>query len=619
MIDKDLIDQAQKEGGEYLNRLCELIRDRLHTYICRTVLDEHLAEDIVQETITEMFHSIHNLQNLDCFWPWLRGVAFNKVRQHFQREKRQQAILQPDVAYRYMQKNRKNEPEKDPGSLMRNDLKHVMMLAMKNIPPKYRAVLNLRCFENMDYSEISNLLDCSEVSSRVLFYRAKKALQKQLSKQGVQKNALLACLVLFASVTSKGKAANASVAISPAVLDVGVGPVVIAGLLSLKGAVTLSLAGVMSVGLFYAGTGQRNAAVTADSAPLDKVYAASDQPNDFDESWYYFPEGREGPVLQWHSTGSLTSQRRSVQWLQNDQGNYLFENGKAMTHNFRLWQGDLSVTRLPVDSPALLAFLEKLEGNASEDFEPVLDVQNDLLIVYRKDAEGATNRAIMHVEQAMNEIYFKYGRAMGEEIVDLRDAAHKQGWTYFTLTGHLGSLAVSGCGSMPLTYLAYQENPYWLKIKLGTAVWITDGPSGATRLSAQGHALTYPAGHFFQGLARPWMGLHTIDTIRRDAAERQILFSTQKQGSGAIVKVALAWEANGDSYTAEYDIDMAGDRIARINVACKNRWKGQLQFDYPFELDRSTPVYDPPSTRSRNRSLDSKNGLLITELAARAR
>jgi RNA polymerase sigma-70 factor (ECF subfamily) len=614
LIEKDLVDQARRTGGESLNRLCELTRDRLHTYVRRTTLDEQLVDDIVQETYIEMFNCFHKLQNPDSFWPWLRGIAYNKLRQYYQSEKRQKAILQPEVATIYLEQNGSDLSHDGSGRLMSKDMKEIILAAMNGISPKQRAIINLRCFEAMAYKDVAGLLKCTELHARVLFYRAKKALQKQLQKRGIGKGAMLSSLMMFGALTSKGSAANATVAITPAVMKVGAAPVVVAGLLSLKGGIAVLLMLALGIGVFSYNSTANDGAAAIKSGQDAALLTAVERAGEFDESWYYFPEGRDGPVLQWHSKGRPTSKSRSVQWLQNDYGNYHFEDQRAMTHNFRLWRSDLAVTRLPTDSTALLSFLDEVEGTTSPLVETVHDDQDNLMIVCRKGDRGNLETSVMHIAQASNEMYFQYGRAMDAQIIDLRDAAHNRGWSYFTIDGHLGKVEVAGYGKVPLTYSAYPENPYWLKIRLDNAVWMTDSLTGATRVSAEGDGQTYPAGHFFQGISRPWMGLHTIDTIRRDAANRQIPYSTTKQENSVFVSVALEYDNNSMSYRVTYDVDMVNDRIAAIRIESDGVEYGHLRFDYPFELDRSLVVFDPPPMRTRKASILKGGKLLVSAL-----
>jgi hypothetical protein len=99
----------------------------------------------------------------------------------------------------------------------------------------------------------------------------------------------------------------------------------------------------------------------------------------------------------------------------------------------------------------------------------------------------------------------------------------------------------------------------------------------------------YEGGSFFKGLGRPWMGLHTIDTVRRDAAEKQVWFET-KRTSGNKVEVMLTH----DQAELVYTIDMETDVIEKITFSLNNSDKGELRFSYLQNIDNFGNEFTPP-------------------------
>ena len=91
---------------------------------------------------------------------------------------------------------------------------------MKRLKLKYRNILILRCFENLEYAQIATVMNCSELRSRVMFFRAKNSLRRQLAMQGFGKYYLLIALALFGIVTTSAKAAS-SATITASSLEVG--------------------------------------------------------------------------------------------------------------------------------------------------------------------------------------------------------------------------------------------------------------------------------------------------------------------------------------------------------------------------------------------------------------
>ena len=63
--------------------------------------------------------------------------------------------------------------------LLGKELKEIVITAMRDLRPKYREILALRCYDNLDYPEIAVVMDCSVFGARVMFGRAKKALKSR--------------------------------------------------------------------------------------------------------------------------------------------------------------------------------------------------------------------------------------------------------------------------------------------------------------------------------------------------------------------------------------------------------------------------------------------------------
>ena len=82
-----LVRQSQLGDKECLNRLVEVARERLRVYVYRLVLDEESTQDIVQESMLEMFKILGKLKKVEMFWSWLYGIALNKVHRHFREQR----------------------------------------------------------------------------------------------------------------------------------------------------------------------------------------------------------------------------------------------------------------------------------------------------------------------------------------------------------------------------------------------------------------------------------------------------------------------------------------------------------------------------------------------------
>jgi hypothetical protein len=109
---------------------------------------------------------------------------------------------------------------------------------MKKIPLRQRTVLTMRCYNDLTYDEIAQLIGCSETNARVSFFRAKNRIKSFLRKKGFRTNAyFLPALGLFGTVTSKSATSTtpAIVTVSQSTLNVGYFATLIATLTSKVG------------------------------------------------------------------------------------------------------------------------------------------------------------------------------------------------------------------------------------------------------------------------------------------------------------------------------------------------------------------------------------------------
>jgi RNA polymerase sigma-70 factor (ECF subfamily) len=230
-IDTELIHQAQLGNKESLDRLAELVRVHLFGYIYRLTLNYDLSQDLLQETILFMIQSISQLEQPDRFWQWLYRTALGKV-QHYNRELQRRKKAEQSESEQ-MRIHHEVSADFNDGltELLRKELSDAVFEAMKRLKLKYRSVLVLRCFENLEYPEIAQVLNISELQSRVLFFRAKTSLRKQLATDGLGGRYFLLALALFGLATTSTRAISTTT-ITAATLQVGFLPALLAAISS---------------------------------------------------------------------------------------------------------------------------------------------------------------------------------------------------------------------------------------------------------------------------------------------------------------------------------------------------------------------------------------------------
>ena len=144
----ELVRKAQLGDKECLNRLVEAARVHLREYVIRLTLKEDLTQDIVQESILEMFKVFDKLKSAERFWSWLDGIAFNKIRSHYGRQWRHKTISLSEIDRQIAI----GDSQSALADMINRELKQIVLISMRELSPRYRAILTMRCYRDMPYS-----------------------------------------------------------------------------------------------------------------------------------------------------------------------------------------------------------------------------------------------------------------------------------------------------------------------------------------------------------------------------------------------------------------------------------------------------------------------------------
>ncbi len=601
----ELVRGAQRGDKECLNQLTQQARERLRTYVFRMTQQEDLTQEIVQESLLEMFKVIGKLRKADRFWPWLYGIATNKLRRYYRTESTHRRVAASSVQNKRTHRDRQDGFE----NLVGEELKQIVSGAMKKLKTRHKAILIMRCYDDMPYSEIAESMGCSEFSTRMLFMRAKRALQKELSRNGFGKGSLLAALALFGKITAPSEAAAAHVSVTAATVNTGllVGAI---GLATTKTALVLTTAGALTVGTVAVKMNSPKHGVGGPHPSMSVTSGIGLLSSDKQEYRYFFPLGPSEPLMLRAQSGSAED---GTYWqiLQNHQGNYYFHDNKVHINNYRMYANDLSVIKVPTDDSKLTDFICRVEGSTNT-IGSISARGKGLLVIAVRDESTNGNRpwGIRHFN-VLDEDFFQADWPVTARVIDNRDQMHKRGWTYFRVSGQINGRDVSGSGRIPFVYMESMQNSPWLKLQVGSLTIVDTYDNAYTYRSPQAPIGTYKGGSFFKGLSRPWMGLHTIDTVRRDAAEHRITFNTKHTPGSRYATVELV---RGD-LTIAYNIDLEKDVVDEIAFSNDQGSIGNLKFEYLESVeDVSSEFMTPTRPGQQKIARNISSGLWLEQL-----
>ena len=131
---------------------------------------KHLAEELTI-LANRAYDRLRDASNLRA---WLYKIATNTARTHRSRNHRRPAEPLPDPFP-------SGEKAVEVQVLERTQLVAIKQAVME-LPDRQRAALMMRKYQELEYSEIAEALDCSEATARANVYQALKKLRQQFAE-----------------------------------------------------------------------------------------------------------------------------------------------------------------------------------------------------------------------------------------------------------------------------------------------------------------------------------------------------------------------------------------------------------------------------------------------------
>jgi len=279
-INLDCLHRAQQGDEESRSLLAQQAKGRVYTFVYRMTLDHDLSEDLTQETLMEMIKALSRLEltSEGGFWSWVYRTALGKVQHHFRKQGARRMEQSTMVNSEILETMSSKTHVGPAATLWRKEMVELILDAMGALTLEYRTVLTLRCLEDQSYAQIAVVLGGSQMRAKMLFYRAKAALMRQLARKGLRRSNVLGALTVFAAMTcASTRSASAMTSVTAASAKTTVSGAVLGTLLSKTGLISTGIIlAVISVTFFLApGTPPD---LTAPAGPAVPVWPGEGQP-----------------------------------------------------------------------------------------------------------------------------------------------------------------------------------------------------------------------------------------------------------------------------------------------------------------------------------------------------
>jgi RNA polymerase sigma-70 factor, ECF subfamily len=168
--DDVLIARTLKGEMAAFDEIMTRYRDKIFSFVSHTLRDPHEAEDVAQEVFIRAYKSLRHFRGDAKLFTWLYRIAMNVMYTRTRRAARHrwvhaQAFREKGDAFAPVPRTPEELAESREQSTM-------ILMAIKQLDPRFREVVVLRELEGLDVREVAEILNLPEGTVKSRLHRA---------------------------------------------------------------------------------------------------------------------------------------------------------------------------------------------------------------------------------------------------------------------------------------------------------------------------------------------------------------------------------------------------------------------------------------------------------------
>jgi len=180
-----LINRALASGDpKAYNELMRLYRDPIYFMLYEKVGDQELAKDLTIESLGKGFKNLHMYTPDYTFSTWLYTVARNNCIDYLRKHKIPTISIDKMMLDEDGKRNTFDLKSKDPNPekvMIKKQRIAILRQIVDQLKPKYRDLVKLRYFKELNYEEIAALLEIPLGTVKAQLHRSREQLFKIMS------------------------------------------------------------------------------------------------------------------------------------------------------------------------------------------------------------------------------------------------------------------------------------------------------------------------------------------------------------------------------------------------------------------------------------------------------
>ena len=164
--------QSKTSKDKAFTDLLSQYKERLYWHIRNIVTSHEDTDDVLQNTFIKVFRNIDNFKGNSKLYTWLYRIATNEALTFLSNRAKQYQISNEELQQRLV-----NNLTADP-YFEGDEMQLRLQKAIAELPQKQQLVFKMRYFQEMKYSDMSEILDTSEGALKASYHIAVKKIEE---------------------------------------------------------------------------------------------------------------------------------------------------------------------------------------------------------------------------------------------------------------------------------------------------------------------------------------------------------------------------------------------------------------------------------------------------------
>jgi RNA polymerase sigma-70 factor, ECF subfamily len=186
--DSLLVREAQAGNHVAFEQLVQSHDQAVLRLVFRITRSQNDSEDIYQDALLKIYRNIGRFRFESTFSTWVYRIVTNVCLDHLRKNRNNKRKSTVTVGaegeeYNLLDQISDDRPAHDPErQLFRLELRANILSALERLTPRERMAFELRHFEELKISAVSEILNTSESSTKTTLFRARHKLRSELAK-----------------------------------------------------------------------------------------------------------------------------------------------------------------------------------------------------------------------------------------------------------------------------------------------------------------------------------------------------------------------------------------------------------------------------------------------------